>query len=231
MKSNWYINIVIIIYGFQNYLSIYTLSGQIWICLSRQKTLSAINPLIELCLPLIIIESKYLFEWLCQLGTEQSTSFTNLINWLLLIQIFKYSNSPHANPLLVPAVRGVLEGLVSGLIQVLLPGQPSTLSAIIDPLSDALKRHANITIDLNQHTNQAKLVAAEKYLPSTLPIDIQMRNDFVSKKCSNHNKEESISVRGHSNMTSNNSNKIPLGSSIFDPTSPSKSQISQNNGH
>ena len=82
------------------------------------------------------------------------------------------------HPLQIPALRGVIEGLVSGLIQVMLPGHPSTLSAIIEPISEALQRHANIRIDLNQHTKQAKLVAAEHYLPSTLPIDTQRRNNF-----------------------------------------------------
>ena len=80
---------------------------------------------------------------------------------------------PQTHPLQFPALKAVIEGLVGGIIQVSQQKEkPLTTATVIKCLSDSLQRHCNTRIDLNQETYQARLVATNPIIPSTLPINI-----------------------------------------------------------
>ena len=86
------------------------------------------------------------------------------------------------HPLQVPAVRAVAEGLVAGVLQLFQTDKKLSFPQITDILSSALRRHANISIELNQVTMQAKLVATNNLLPSTLPINMMQQAKNTTSK-------------------------------------------------
>ena len=108
---------------------------------------------------------------------------------------------PQTHPLQFPALRAVLEGVVSGMIEIFQHKETPTIAKVMTSISNSLERHSNIRLDLNHETYQAKLIATRPTVPTTLPINTGMFNNNYPF---NANKVASPAVNLTSSTESNN---------------------------
>ena len=110
---------------------------------------------------------------------------------------------------------------MGGLVKSFQSGQVPSIGHLVGSLSRSLERHANIKIDLNMSTQQAKLVAIRPTFPTSLPKS-------VPTKCEPSEQPSIISQNIIQNKTSvpmTSTTSMTPSSSTFTITSASISPI------